>query len=158
MHEQFFDYGTSRLKPSDERDKRCGRFHLYREFEQCFLPFSETSSAVCSGQVGVSDVFAAALWLIDAMFNAANAGVSGVNIFTDFNDAYDLLGFNSNPFSIQFIRLEYYGLVLFQEATQNTAKLLTVSSLTTTANLSVWATVDASSVDRVVVIKGADSV
>jgi hypothetical protein len=113
---------------------------------------SEMNSAFCSGTLGVSDVFASALWVIDAEFNLANAGVDGVNIFTDINDDYDMFGFNTNPFSIQFIRPEYYGLVLFQEATQNTAKLLTVSSLTTTANLSVWATVDASSVDRVVVI------
>lgn len=53
---------------------------------------SEMNSAYCSGTVGVSDVFASALWLIDTLFNLANQGVDGVNVFTDINDDYDLFG------------------------------------------------------------------
>jgi hypothetical protein len=121
---------------------------------------SEMNSIDCSGTTGVSDSFASALWLPDQMFSIANAGIDGVNIFSDEGDVYDLFGFNSTTFPLSctfnftsgcFIRPEYYGFLIFQEATQNHAALLPVTT-TTSANVSIWATIDASGVVRVLVI------
>jgi hypothetical protein len=114
---------------------------------------SEMNSADCSGVQGVSDTFASALWVVDGLFHLANVDVDGVNIFTDEGDAYDLFGFTttSAPYHISFVAPEYYGTLVFQQATQNGAKLLPVT-LTTSSNISVWATVDSSNTVRVLVI------
>jgi hypothetical protein len=87
------------------------------------------------------------------MFNLASVGTDGVNIFSDEGDYYDLFGFTSTnaPYHINFIRPEYYGLLVFQQATQDGAKLLPVT-LTTSSNISAWATIDASNTVRVLVI------
>lgn len=114
---------------------------------------SEMNSTDCSGVPGVSDTFASALWVMDSLFHLANVGVDGVNIYTDEGDAYDLFGFTTTvaPYHISFVAPEYYGTLVFQQATQNSAKLLPVT-LKTSSNISVWATVDATSTVRVLVI------
>lgn len=117
------------------------------------IRISEMNSVDCSGRAGISDTMAAALWVMDGMFNLAAVSVDGVNIFSDIQSFYDLFGFTttSAPYHISFIRPEYYGVLVFQQATQNTARLLPVT-VTTSANVSVWATKDASGVVRVLVI------
>jgi hypothetical protein len=117
------------------------------------LRLSETNSAFCGGTAGVSDVQASALWVMDFLFNLASIGLDGVNIASDEGNDYDLFGFTSNsaPYHISFIHPEYYGLLAFQQATQNGSKLLPVT-VTTSKNISVWATVDGSNTVRVLVI------
>jgi hypothetical protein len=121
------------------------------------LRISEMNDVDCGGVSGISNTFAAALWLPDALFNLANVGTDGVNVFSDEGDQYDLVGFPStsgctiNVTSGCFVRPNYYGFLIFQEATQNSAKFLPVSN-TTSANVSVWATKDASNVIRVLVL------
>jgi hypothetical protein len=44
------------------------------------LRLGETNSVICSGFYGVSDVFASALWLTDHLLQAAQLGVSAVNV------------------------------------------------------------------------------
>jgi len=119
---------------------------------------SEMNSADCSGVPGVSDTFASALWVMDGLFHLTNVGVDGVNIVTDEGDDYDLFGFTttSAPYRISFIAPEYYGTLVFQQATQNKSKLLPVT-LSTSSNISVWATVDASNTARVLVINKDES-
>ena len=92
------------------------------------------------------------------MFHLTNVGVDGVNIVTDEGDDYDLFGFTttSAPYRISFIAPEYYGTLVFQQATQNKSKLLPVT-LSTSSNISVWATVDASNTARVLVINKDES-
>lgn len=130
------------------------------------LRISEMNSVDCGGTDGVSNVFASTLWVMDALFNLASVGTDGVNIFSDEGDNYDLFSFypypvptgNLYPLSCTFntggscqIRPEYYGFMVFQQATQNGAKLLPVT-LTTSNNISLWATLDASNTVRVLVI------
>jgi hypothetical protein len=80
-------------------------------------------------------------------------GADGVNIFSDEGDYYDLFGFTSTkaPYHISFVRPEYYGFLVFQQATQNGAKLLPVT-VSTSSNITAWATIDATNTVRVVVI------
>jgi hypothetical protein len=126
---------------------------------QAGLPFrmGEMNSISCSGETGVSDIFASALWSIDVLFEFANIGIDGVNFHTANSGAYALFTFNSGTsggsttFSVQSIRPEYYGLLFFQQATANHAKLLPVT-LTTQANLKAWATLDNNGVVRVILI------
>ena len=120
------------------------------------LRISEMNDIDCGGRSGISNTFAAALWMSDAMFNLASVGTDGVNIFSDFGN-YDLMDFPSlsactiNVTSSCKVSPNYYGFQLFQEATQNSAKFLPVS-ITTSANVSVWATIDAAGIIRIAVL------
>jgi len=126
------------------------------------LPYriGETNTINCSGQLGVSNTFQAALWSMDWMSRLAAAGVDGVNFFGNNDNNYSLFQFTSATgtngnvtysISTGSIRPQYYGLVMFQQATQNTAKFLPVS-VTTTANLKTYAWLDASGNIRVLVL------
>jgi hypothetical protein len=120
------------------------------------LRISEMNDVDCGGRSGISNTFAAALWMSDAMFNLASVGTDGVNIFSD-EGIYDLLDFPSlsactiNVTGGCNVDPNYYGFQLFQEATQNSAKFLPVST-TTSANVSVWATIDAAGIIRIAVL------
>jgi hypothetical protein len=85
----------------------------------------EINSVSCKGLPGLSDTFASALWVLDALFGLAQAGVDGVNIHT-------LPGVSYEPFS--FIRSAgrwaarvkpmYYGMLLFTRAAPAGSRLL----------------------------------
>jgi len=104
------------------------------------MVISEMNSVDCGGQAGVSNTFQSALWLADASFNLVNAGVDGIRIFNDQGN-YDMFQFAQSPWRVSSIRPEYYGALMFQEATQDGARLLPVT-LSTSANLTAWATLD----------------
>jgi hypothetical protein len=89
----------------------------------------ELNSVACKGQPGVSDTFASALWMVDALFAMARSGVDGVNIHT-------LPAANYHPFTFQRVnghwvgevQPEYYGILLFTEAAPPGSRLLAVSA------------------------------
>jgi len=111
----------------------------------------EMNSVAGGGQTGVSDIFASALWAVDTMFEFASVGVDGVN-FHGNSSTYALFTFDpSRKFTLQSVRPVYYGALLFQQATANAAKLLPVT-VTTKANLKVWATLDNKGVVHVTLI------
>jgi hypothetical protein len=111
----------------------------------------EMNSVAGGGQPGVSDIFASALWSVDTMFEFASVGVDGVN-FHGNSSTYALFTFDpSRRFTLTSVRPVYYGALLFQQATANAAKLLPVT-VTTKANLKVWATLDNRGVVRVTLI------
>ena len=118
---------------------------------------AESNSINCSGQVGVSNTFQAALWSMDWMARLAGAGVDGINFFGNNNNAYSLFEFNtatsggSVTFSISSIRPEYYGLVMWQQATQNGARFLPVT-YTAAGNEKAYAWLDASGNIRILVL------
>jgi hypothetical protein len=128
------------------------------------LPFrmGEMNSISCGGETGVSDTFASALWAADSMFEFANDGVDGVNFHNGNGGGYALFQFNiagsgnATTYSIESVRPEYYGLLFFQQATANGARLLPVT-LSTSANLKVWATVDKQGVVRVALLNKDES-
>ena len=111
----------------------------------------EMNSVAGGGQPGVSDIFASALWSVDTMFEFASVGVDGVN-FHGNSSTYALFTFDpSRKFTLLSVRPVYYGALLFQQATANGARLLPVT-VTTQANLKVWATLDNKGVVRVTLI------
>ena len=117
----------------------------------------EMNSIACDGEAGVSDTFASALWVVDALFELAKVGVDGVNIHGDPYDVYGPFLFdvdaNTTPrrFRIKVIRPEYYGLVFFQQAAPAGSKLLPIE-ISVAPSLKCWATVDDKGAVRIVVI------
>jgi hypothetical protein len=105
------------------------------------LRVDELNSVACRGKAGVSDTFASALWVTDALFSLARAGVDGVNLHTLPDAAYELFAFShrGRRWEAQ-VRPIYYGLQLFAQAAPPGARLLLVSRHGADAGLSVWAT------------------
>ena len=79
----------------------------------------ETNSFSGGGKVGVSDTFAAAVWVLEFMFTLASAGCAGINIETGVNQ----LGFISSYSPIgddehgrYWAAPEYYGMLAFAQS------------------------------------------
>jgi hypothetical protein len=126
---------------------------------QAGVPFrmGEMGPADDGGIQGISDSFSAALWGIDFMFQLANEGVDGVNWQTsdaNFSAPFygQIGGTTSAPtYTLTFVHPLYYGLLLFQAASAHGTQLLPVT-VSTSSNLTAWATVDASGTPRLVII------
>lgn len=95
--------------------------------------------AGCLSRSGVSNTFASALWMLDALFNLAEVGVDGVNIHTLPGAAYELFTFLRGPVGWQaVVHPDYYGLLMFAQAFPPGARLLPVH--TGGGPVKVWAT------------------
>jgi hypothetical protein len=112
----------------------------------------EMNSVACSGERGVSDTFASALWVLDALYEMMRAGVDGVNVHTFPGAAYQLFTFRhqSGRWSA-FIEPEYYGLLLFARAAPEYSQLLQVKSRAR-SSVKTWATRAPDGTVRVVII------
>jgi hypothetical protein len=112
----------------------------------------EMGSISCNGRRGVSDTMASALWVLDALFALARAGVDGVNLHSFPNSANGLFDFTlgSGGDWIGTIHPLYYGALMFARAAPAGSWLLPVS--TSPGNLRAWATRDRGGVIRVLLI------
>jgi hypothetical protein len=100
----------------------------------------ELNSVACSGEPGVSDTFASALWVLDTLFAFARNGANGVNIHTFPSAAYRLFNFTDTAGAWSgTVAPEYYGLLMFAQAAPPGAQLLRVVSHGDSA-LAAWAT------------------
>lgn len=127
------------------------------------LRVEEMNTVACGGQRGVSNTFAAALWLLDTLFEAARVGVDGVNVHTNPPGANVAAtaslqhstipshqkspGLNSlfdfHQVGDQWqgsVRPEYYGMMMFAQAAPAGSRLLTTSQSPHTGTLHTWAT------------------
>jgi hypothetical protein len=112
----------------------------------------EINSASCSGKRGVSDTFAAALWVLDTLFNLASVGADGVNVHSLPGAAYELFSFRRTHRRWEaFVHPEYYGMLMFAQAFPPGARLLN-TSVSPAGPLKVWATRDRQFHTRVVLI------
>jgi hypothetical protein len=118
----------------------------------------ETNSITGGGVSGISNTFQAALWIMDWSAGLAKGGVDGINIFGDSrNQYYTMFTFNTaasngqNTFTLNYVLPQYYGVLMFQQATQNGAKFLPVTT-SATGNQVTYAWLDASSTIRVLVL------
>jgi Glycosyl hydrolase family 79 C-terminal beta domain len=109
---------------------------------------SELNSSTCGGAPGVSDSFAAALWSADVLFGMAQAGVAGVNLHSWSGAWYSPIDFSGGQTRVRPL---LYGMLFFDRAVQNGARLLNVKQRRSDP-VKVWATRDASRVVRVAVI------
>jgi hypothetical protein len=116
------------------------------------LRIDEMNSVTCGGRPGVSDVFASALWALNALFEAASDGADGVNIHTFPGTANELFSFSRvDGRWIAAVRPEYYGLLMFARAAPPGAKLLDIEQRNT-GQTRVWATIGKDGYTRLVLI------
>jgi hypothetical protein len=116
------------------------------------LRLDELNSVSCGDKRGLSDAFASALWALDALFEAAKAGVDGVNIHTFPRAAYRLFDFSRRGDQwTATVKPEYYGLLMFARAAPPGAELLKTGTTASPA-LRTWATRGRSGTVRVVII------
>ena len=116
------------------------------------LRLDELNSVSCGGKRGISDRFVSALWALDALFEAAKAGVDGVNIHTFPGAAYGLFDFRhrAGQWSAR-VQPDYYGLLMFVRAVPPGARLLKTTSAVSPV-LKTWATRSRAGTIRVVLI------
>lgn len=119
------------------------------------LRIAEMNSISNSGKNGVSNVFAAALWTLDALFEVAAAGAVGVNLhqgagqnhYTALLRTYHKQNQTLAPVSL---RPPFYGMVMFQQAVGSGSYMLmhnSVQASNTTHNCrrKIWPLLDARS-------------
>jgi hypothetical protein len=100
----------------------------------------ELNGISCGGARGVSDSFASAVWVLDALYQLARAGVVGVNIHTVPNTINEVIGSTQVKGKWQAtVHPEYYGMMMFAQAAPAGSKLLRVSSPRGASGISVWA-------------------
>jgi hypothetical protein len=118
------------------------------------LRIDELNAVTCGGQRGVSDTFASALWAVDALFEMARVGVSGLNFHTVPRTINELVSsdFAHGHWS-SHVHPQYYGMMMFAQAAPAGARLLRIAG--GRGALRAWATRAASGAVRVVVINDA---
>lgn len=121
----------------------------------------ESNSITGGGINGASNAFESALWALDWCSRLAQGGVDGINFFGDTNNNYyTMFAFNTsvdritglNDYSMNYITPQYYGLLMFQQATQNNSTFLPVTMTSHAGNQVIHAWMDASSTIRVLVL------
>ena len=116
------------------------------------LRIDELNAVSCGGRRGVSDTFGSALWSLDALFAMARAGVDGVNFHTVPGGIGELFSFTRANGSWQaYVHPEYYGMMMFAQATPPGSRLLGLSGKPA-SGLSAWATLASDGHIRVVLI------
>jgi hypothetical protein len=128
-------YATTTLAASLKRWIRIAHSHGRR------LRLDELNSVACRGKAAISDTFASSLWVTDALFTLARAGVDGINMHTLPKAAYELFHFTHTGVGWSaYVQPVYYGLELFARAAPAGARLLAGSGPVSGTGLSVWAT------------------
>jgi hypothetical protein len=112
----------------------------------------EMNGISCGGQRGVSDSFASALWVLDALFEMAHTGVDGVNIHTVPSTIQELIGAKLQHGTWELhVHPEYYGMMMFAQAAPAGSRLLQLS-WQLADGVKAWATRSSNGVIRVVLI------
>jgi hypothetical protein len=100
----------------------------------------ELNSVACGGTHGVSDSFASALWMTEALFAMAADGVQGVNVHTGVGLRYAPFIFtDSHGVWSAHVQPDYYGMELFARAAPPGSSLLALSA-SNWPHLQAWAT------------------
>ncbi len=116
------------------------------------LRVDEMNSVGCGSAPGVSNTFAAALWVLDASFQMARIGVAGINIHTYPGATSQLFTFRRKAGTWSaFVEPEYYGLEMFAQAAPPGALLLP-TSMRQGNGIRAWATRAPDGTVRVVLI------
>ena len=117
------------------------------------LRIDELNSVACRGKAGVSNTFASSLWVLDALFSLARAGVDGVNMHTLPNSAYQLFSFSHRDGNWSAsVAPVYYGLDMFARAAPAGSRILRLLGGHRPPGVTGWATRDPSGQVRAVIV------
>jgi hypothetical protein len=101
--------------------------------DRATVRIDELNSVACGGTPGVSDTFASALWMLDALFAMVRGGVDGVNIHTLPEAAYRPFVFRRiHGQWLATVLPEYYGLLMFAQAAPPGSRMLAVAQTSST--------------------------
>jgi hypothetical protein len=115
------------------------------------LRVDEMNTVSCGRPANFTNIFAMALWALDALFADAQVGIDGVNIHTWPRAVYRLFDFKRLRGGWEaVVEPEYYGLLMFAQAAPPGAQLLNTSSPNEAVR--VWATRASNGTVRVVLI------
>ena len=104
------------------------------------LRVDELNTVSCGADPAVSKSFASALWAVNTLFGLASAGVSGVNVHTFPGAGYELFRITRSDGQWRAaVSPEYYGLLMFAEATPPGSRLVPVGHAAGGA-VQTWAT------------------
>ncbi len=120
------------LSPAAAKDDVAGIAPLIGRAHRAGMSFrvDELGSVSCNGRAGVSDTFASALWVMDALFVIAAHGTDGVNLHTYPNSANGLFDFARGPRGrLATVHPLYYGALMFAHAAPTGARLLPIAPL-----------------------------
>jgi hypothetical protein len=134
------DYHTIPNLLSDHGTKGVADF--VRPYTRLAVPLrlDEVNSVNCGGVRGISDTFASALWALDALFNVASTGISGVDFHTFPGARYAPFTFRrSGGRWMGAARPLYYGMLMFSQAAPPGSELLKGSGRLADG-LDMWAT------------------
>lgn len=109
------------------------------------LQVGEGNSASCGGMPGVSNVFAAALWAIDDLYNLAAVGVRGMNFHGggSSTQSYSAIVWSGATSDQPRVQPLFYGLQFFAMGTRNWPAIVSVQAMkTTNSQVKVHATWD----------------
>lgn len=116
------------------------------------IRIDEMNSNGCGHAPQVTETFASALWVLDAVSAMANVGVDGVNIHTYPGSSYDLFTFHrAGGRWYGSVPPEYYGLMMFAVAAPPGSRPLSLAG-PATADLSTWAYLGPDNSTRVLLI------
>lgn len=104
------------------------------------LRVDELNTVSCGAAPAISETFASALWVLDTLFELDRVGVDGVNLHTFPGAGYQLFSFSQAHGRWHgSVGPEYYGLLMFADATPAGARMLDISG-GSSSGLKVWAT------------------
>ena len=112
------------------------------------LRVAELNSAPCGGAPGVSDSFAATLWLTDALFELVRIGADGADVQTWDGAVYAPFARRGRAVSA---RPPFYGMLAFARAAPRGTRLVPVH-LRGGARVRAWATTDPAGTVRVALL------
>ncbi|HTF71870.1 MAG TPA: glycosyl hydrolase family 79 C-terminal domain-containing protein [Edaphobacter sp.] len=126
----------------------------------------EMNSAWGGGAAGVSNAFESALWFIENAAELASEGVDGINIhggmlagkgynyYTPFfitadgGGSFSLNNRGSAPATAPL----YYGMLFFARAINGAHSTISPASISTSANIDAWSTVDGAGTERLILV------
>jgi hypothetical protein len=112
----------------------------------------EMNAITCAGTPGVSNTSASALWVLDALFVLARAGVDGVNVHTWRGSAGKLFDIRRRHRRwVAQVAPEYYGLLMFARAVPPRSRLVPVTQ-TSAGQVHAWGVLAPDHSERVVLI------
>jgi hypothetical protein len=113
---------------------------------------AELNSAPCGGAPGVSDTFAATLWLTDALFSLLAMGADRADVHTWDGAVY--APFDRAGSEVR-TRPPYFGMLAFARAAPRAGRLVPVR-LTDAGRVRAWATVDTAGAVRIALVNPAE--